>query len=122
MPRTTRWGTESDERDLTMPRRFPIFQFPNPPLIATIAAAAIARLTQGTLSRTAMQFSRLGLLWWSAEEIMTGANWFRRSLGAAAGAYSLATLKHSRTRRVSPLWAHADDRGTHPSESSQHIR
>ncbi len=97
-----------------MPRRFPIFQFPNPPLIATMAAAAIATMTQGKASRTAMQLSRLGLLWWSAEEIMSGANWFRRLLGAAAGAYGLATLKHSCTRRVSPLWAHVDDRGTHP--------
>ena len=80
-----------------MPRRFPIFQFPNPPLIAAMAAAAIARFTRGTPSRTAMQLSRLGLLWWSAEEIISGANWFRRLLGAAAGAYSLASLKQSRT-------------------------
>lgn len=97
-----------------MPRRFPIFQLPNPPLIARMAAAAIARLTKGTLSRTAMQLSQLGLLWWSAEEIMSGANCLGRLLGAAAGGHSLATLKHSCTRRESPLWAHADDRGTHP--------
>ena len=83
-----------------MPRRFPIFQFPNPPLVATMAAAAIARMTQGKASRTAMQLSRLGLLWWSVEEIISGANWFRRLLGSAAGAYSLAALKHARTARV----------------------
>ena len=47
-----------------------------------------------------MQFSRLGLLWCSAEEIMRGADWFRRLLGAAAGAYSLAALKHSRAAMV----------------------
>ena len=29
-----------------MPRRVPIFQFPNPPLLATMAAAAIARMTR----------------------------------------------------------------------------
>ena len=90
-----------------MPRRFPIFQFPNPPLIATMAAAAFARITQGTPSRRAMQLSRLGLLWWSAEEIMSGANWFRRLLGVAAGTYSLATLKHPRTGQVSNRWAQA---------------
>lgn len=83
-----------------MPRRFPIFQFPNAPLIATMVAAAIARMTQGTPSRTAMQLFRLGLLWWSAEEVMSGANWFRRLLGSAAGAYSLAALKHSRGCRA----------------------
>jgi hypothetical protein len=80
-----------------MPRRFPIFQFPNLRLIATMAVAAIARITQGTPSRTAMQLSRLGLLRWSAEEIISGANWFRGLLGAAAGAYSVATLKQSPT-------------------------
>jgi hypothetical protein len=80
-----------------MPRRFPIFQFPNPPLVATMAAAAIARMTQGKASRTAMRLSRLGLLWWSAEEIISGANWFRRLLGAVAGAYSVTTLKQSCT-------------------------
>jgi len=75
-----------------MPRRFPIFQFPNPPLIATMAAAAIALVTRGTPSRRATQISRIALLWWSAEEITSGANWFRRLLGVAAGAYSLANL------------------------------
>jgi hypothetical protein len=78
-----------------MPRRFPMFQFPNPPLIATMAAGAIAMVTQGAPSRRAMQLSRLGLLWWSAEEIISGANWFRRLLGCAAGVYSLAALEHS---------------------------
>lgn len=82
-----------------MPRRFPIFQFPNASLIATMTAAAIARLTRGTRSHRAMQVSRLGLLWWSAEEIVSGVNWFRRLLGAGAGAYSLATLARTATRR-----------------------
>jgi hypothetical protein len=81
-----------------MPRRFPIFQFPNPPLIAAMLAGAIARTTHGQLSRNAMLLSRLALLAWSAEEIATGANWFRRLLGLAGGAYGLATLKRSGTR------------------------
>jgi hypothetical protein len=95
-----------------MPRRFPIFQFPNPPLIAAMVAAAIARTTQGRTSHRAMQLSRLGLLWWSAEEIMSGANWFRRLLGAAAGAYSLSTLQHPRAGGLSAQWAQAHDRRT----------
>ena len=103
-----------------MPRRFPIFQFPNPSLIATMAAAAIARITRGTPSRRAMQLSRLGLLWWSAEEIMSGANWFRRLLGVTAGAYSLATLKHSCAGRVSSRGAQSDNRRTHPFRKPAH--
>jgi hypothetical protein len=76
-----------------MPRRFPIFQFPNPPLIVAMLAAAVARATHGSHSDKATQLSRLALLVWSAEEIATGANWFRRLLGGAGGAYTLAMLK-----------------------------
>jgi hypothetical protein len=76
-----------------MPRRFPIFQFPNRPLIAVVLAGTIARTTHGALSRQAMLVSRLALLVWSAEEIATGASWVRRLLGVAGGAYGLATLE-----------------------------
>jgi hypothetical protein len=76
-----------------MPRRFPIVQFPNPPLIVALLAATLARTTHGSSSQKARQISRLALLVWSAEEITTGANWFRRLLGVAGGAYTVATLK-----------------------------
>ena len=75
-----------------MPRRFPIFQFPNPPLITAILAAAVARTTHGFRSHQATQLSRLSLLVWSAEEMATGANWFRRSLGVVAAAYTVDAL------------------------------
>ena len=76
-----------------MPRRFPIFQFPNPPLIAAMLAGAIGRTARGPLSRNATLFSRLALLLWSAEEMATGVNWFRRLLGTVGGVYALAKLK-----------------------------
>lgn len=79
-----------------MPRRFPIVQFPNPPLIVAMLAAAIARRTHGSCSHQATQLSRLALLVWSAAEVTTGVNWFRRLLGVAGAAYTLATLKHHR--------------------------
>jgi hypothetical protein len=75
-----------------MPRRFPIFQLPNPPLITAILAAAFARTTHGLRSHKATQLSRLSLLVWSAEELATGANWFRRSLGIVCAAYTLGAL------------------------------
>ena len=78
-----------------MPRRVPIFQFPNPPLIVAMLASAFARTTNGPRSQNAMQLSRLALLIWSAQEITTGANWFRRSLGIVAGAYSLGALRRT---------------------------
>ena len=76
-----------------MPRRFPIFQFPNPPLIAAMLAGAIGRTTRGPVSRNATLLSRLALLLWSAEEMATGVNWFRRLLGTVGGVYALAKLK-----------------------------
>jgi hypothetical protein len=79
-----------------MPRRFPIVQFPNPPLILAMLAAAVARTTHGSRSRKALLLSRLALLDWSAEEITTGSNWFRRLLGVAGGAYTLAMLRRDR--------------------------
>ncbi len=82
-----------------MPRRFPIFQFPNPPLITAMLAGAIARTTHGPLSRNAMMLSRLALLVWSAEEVVSGANWFRRLLGVAGAAYGLATFGGRRAGR-----------------------
>lgn len=86
-----------------MPRHFQIFQFPNPPLIAAMLAAAIARTTHGALSRNAMLLSRLALLVWSGEEIVSGANWFRRVLGVAGGGYGLATLRRTCNDRATRL-------------------
>jgi hypothetical protein len=80
-----------------MPRRFPIFQAPNPPLITAILAAAFARTAHGARAQRAAQLSRLALLVWAAEEITTGANWFRRSLGIASGAYVTYRL-HKQTK------------------------
>ena len=76
-----------------MPRQFPIFQFPNPPLIAAMLAGAIGRTARGPLSRNATLLSRLALLLWSAEEMANGVNWFRRLLGIVGGVYALAKLK-----------------------------
>lgn len=79
-----------------MPRSFPIFQFPNRPLVATLLAAAIARATLGRTSSAARLVSRLALLVWSAEEIADGANWFRRLLGLGGAALGVAGLAHDR--------------------------
>jgi hypothetical protein len=75
-----------------MPRSFPIFQFPNRPLIATFLGAAIAYGTSGRTSLTARFVSRLALLVWSAEEIVDGANWFRRLLGVGGAALGVSQL------------------------------
>jgi hypothetical protein len=75
-----------------MPRRFPIFQFPNPPLIVAGLAGAAARLGYRRYSRVARLLSHLALLVWAFEEVVSGANWFRRLLGLGGGGYALSGL------------------------------
>jgi hypothetical protein len=79
-----------------MPRSFPIVQFPNRPLIATLLAAAIAGGTRGRTSRAASVVSRIALLVWAAEEVFDGANWFRRLLGVGGAVYAVAELAPGR--------------------------
>jgi hypothetical protein len=75
-----------------MPRSFPIVQFPNRPLILTVLAAAVAHRTRGRTAAAARLVSRLALLVWSAEEIVDGANWFRRLLGVGGAGWGVAEL------------------------------
>lgn len=72
-----------------MPRRFVIAQFPNTELLAAMAAAAVARTSTGESARTAALVSDVALLVWAYQEIVDGANWFRRLLGLGAGSYAL---------------------------------
>ena len=91
---TMRWLTTSEPLNVTrsMPRSFPIVQSPNRPLIATVLAAAIARGTRGRTSSAARLVSRLALLVWSAEEIIDGADWFRRLLGVGGAVWAITAL------------------------------
>jgi hypothetical protein len=82
-----------------MPRRFPIFQFPNPPLIAAGLAGAIARLAGHGYSPCARLISRLALLVWALEELVDGANWFRRLLGLGGAGYAVSRLLRSADSR-----------------------
>lgn len=89
-----------------MPRRFPIFQFPKTPLIVAWLARAAAGLADRRYARVALLVSRLALLVWALEEVVAGANWFRRLLGLGGGGYAVNELLHpamSRRRRASAL-------------------
>jgi hypothetical protein len=79
-----------------MPRSFPIVQFPNRPLIAAVVASAIAAGTHGRTSSAARLLARLALIVWSAEEIVDGANWFRRLLGVSGAAWAVVGQTRSR--------------------------
>ena len=75
-----------------MPRRYPIFQFPNRPLIAAMLAGAVARTTRGRTARGAAVVSALAQLVWAYQEITEGANGFRRLLGVAGAGRAGAEL------------------------------
>jgi hypothetical protein len=66
------------------PRRFPIAQAPNPPLLLSIVGRGVASMTAGRTSRIAAAASTLGFGVWAWREATGGVNWFRRLLGAAA--------------------------------------
>lgn len=75
-----------------MPRRFPIFQFPNRPLIVAALAGLAARIVDRRYRPIADLVSHLALLVWALEEVLDGANWFRRLLGLGGGGYALSRL------------------------------
>jgi hypothetical protein len=75
-----------------MPRRFPIFQLPNLELVTAVGAGAVAQAAGGDAARAATLVSRVALLLWAGEEIVQGANWFRRLLGVGGAAYALGMV------------------------------
>lgn len=83
-----------------MPRRFPIFQFPNPPLITVMLAALCARAARGRNAAAAGLVEQLALLVWAYQEVTAGANWFRRLLGLAGGAVGTLRLANLARRPV----------------------
>ena len=66
------------------PRRFPIAQLPNPPLIVALAGWGLAAATGGTAHDVGRAVFIVGLAAWAWEELVAGVNWFRRLLGAGA--------------------------------------
>jgi hypothetical protein len=80
------------------PRRFPLVQFPNLPLLVALAARAITDLTavEETLHRRGRSLFELGLGVWAWQELTDGANWFRRLLGAAGLARVIAIAARER--------------------------
>jgi hypothetical protein len=75
-----------------MPPASPLFQFPNPPLIVAMVAGATARLAPAPAAGVASAVSMLGLIVWAYQEVVDGANWFRRLLGVGGAAYAVGAL------------------------------
>lgn len=74
------------------PRRFPIVQFPNPPLLLAGAGWGLAAAAGGAVHDVGRVLFTAGVVVWAGEEVVGGANWFRRLLGAGALAWTAAAL------------------------------
>ena len=74
------------------PRRFPIAQFPNPPLLLAFAGLALASVAGGTAHDVGRAVFTLGLAVWALEEAVRGVNWFRRVLGVGVLVWIVAGL------------------------------
>ena len=66
-----------------LPRRFPVVQFPNAPLILAFLAGAIGSHLHDSARSYAAAAAYLAMTVWAYEELARGVNWFRRLLGFA---------------------------------------
>jgi hypothetical protein len=66
------------------PRRFPIAQFPNPPLLVAFAGLWLAAAAGGTTHDVGRAIFTVGLSVWAWEEAVDGVNWFRHLIGVGA--------------------------------------
>ena len=74
-----------------LPRRFPIVQFPNAPLIASFIAAQAAGQTHGAAHAYASAIAYLAFTIWAYEEFVHGVSWLRRLLGLG---FAISTIVH----------------------------
>jgi hypothetical protein len=66
---------------ISLPARYPIVQFPNPPLIVSLGAGVVGAWCSGEAARTANAVATVALVAWAYEELAHGVNLFRRALG-----------------------------------------
>jgi hypothetical protein len=81
--------------ELSFPRRFPIVQFPNLPLIVAFLAGGAGRFLDGSAHSYAAAVSYLAVAIWAYEELVNGVNWFRRLLGLAFVILMIVHLAHA---------------------------
>jgi hypothetical protein len=74
------------------PASYPVAQLPNAPLLVALGGWLVAAATDGSIHAYARSVFYAGLAVWAWEELVSGANWFRRALGAAGLVYVVAKL------------------------------
>jgi hypothetical protein len=77
------WQAFKHLTTLGYPRRFPVVQFPNLPLIIGLMSGYGSRYVGGTGHAYLLTVGYLAMTIWAYEELARGTNWFRRLLGLA---------------------------------------
>jgi hypothetical protein len=77
------------------PRRFPIVQFPNAPLIIALVADQAARAVHGGAHAYLVSTGYVAMMVWAYEELIHGVNWFRRLLGLGFAILLIVQVAHS---------------------------
>jgi hypothetical protein len=80
---------------LGFPRRFPIVQFPNLPLIVAFVAGEASRYANGALHPYLVSVSYLAMTIWAYEELAHGVNWFRHLLGLTYAVIMVMRVAHA---------------------------
>jgi hypothetical protein len=80
---------------LSFPRRFPIVQFPNLPLIVAFLAGEAGRVLSAGEHPYARSIAYLAMTIWAYEELVDGVNWFRRLLGLTYMVVMVVRVAHA---------------------------
>jgi hypothetical protein len=89
------WPAYRRLSELSLPRRFPIVQFPNLPLIVAFLADEAGRFLDRSAHSYAASISYLALTIWAYGELANGVNWFRRLLGLAFVIFLVVRVAHA---------------------------
>jgi hypothetical protein len=93
-PLRTGWAQFKRVTQIGLPRRFPIVQFPNVPLIFAFLAGAVGSHVHGASRSYATAAAYLAMTVWAYEELARGVNWFRRLLGLAYTMIMIMRVAH----------------------------
>jgi hypothetical protein len=89
------WDGFTRLTQLSFPRRFPIVQFPNLPLIVAFLAGETGRFVDATEQTYATSVSYLAMTIWAYEELVHGVNWFRHLLGLTYAVIMVVRVAHA---------------------------
>jgi hypothetical protein len=89
------WSGYKRLTTLGFPRRFPMVQFPNPPLIVAFLAGEAALVVHGAARSDARSVGYLGMTVWAWEEAVNGVNWFRHLLGLTYAVILIMRVAHA---------------------------